>query len=69
MKLVGATIKITDFTEEQVDHFDEMHRVLTEYNAKLDIDENTPLPNYSPDEVAKYSQYREILLESKISED
>jgi hypothetical protein len=66
MKLEGATIKITDFTKEQADHFDEMHRVLTEYNAKLDIDENTPMPSYSPDEVAAYSQYREILLESRI---
>ena len=65
MKTIG-TMTVRDFTPEQVAIFDEMHRVLTEYNAKLDIDENTPLPNYSQDEVAAYSQYREILLESRI---
>jgi hypothetical protein len=65
MITVGGTITVEDFTPDQVAIFDEMHRVLTEYNAKLETNPDTPMPNYTPDEVAAYSQYRELLLESK----
>jgi hypothetical protein len=65
MKTIG-TMTVEDFTLEQVTKFDEMHRVLTEYNAKLCTPEEIPAPKYTPDEVAAYSQYRELLLESRI---
>ena len=66
MKTVGGTITIKDFTPEQIRKFDEMHRILAEYNAKLCTPEEIPAPKYTPDEVAAYSQYRELLLESRV---
>jgi len=63
--ITAGTMTVKDFTPEQVAVFDEMHRVLTEYNAKLDIDQNTPSPNYSPEEVAAYSQYESSCSKAK----
>lgn len=48
-----------DYTAEQVEIFDEMHRVFSEYNARLNTDTEMPLPGYSRREMADYSYYRE----------
>jgi hypothetical protein len=53
---------LKDYTAEQVKKFDEMHQVLTEYNASLGTDHELPLPPYSRKEMADYSGYRELVI-------
>lgn len=57
---------LDDFTEKEVKKFDEMHKVLTTYNASLGTDHELPLPSYSDKEMAEYSGYRELLLDKKL---
>jgi len=57
--------KTIDYSVDEKRIFDEMQAVLTEYNKQLDGREPLPLPNYTDDEMAEYSQYREILLGEK----
>mgnify|MGYP000545352508 CR=1 FL=1 len=53
---------LDEFTENEVKKFDEMHQVLTAYNASLGTDHELPLPPYSREEVAELSGYRELVI-------
>ncbi len=57
---------LTDFTRPEVKKFDEMHKVLTAYNASLGTRNELPLPEYTDEEMAEYSGYRELLLDKKL---
>ena len=56
---------LDDFTEKEVKKFDEMHKVLTAYNASLGTKNELPLPKYSNKEMAEYSGYRELWIARK----
>jgi hypothetical protein len=53
---------LDDFTEGEVKRFDEMHKVLTTYNARLGTKNELPLPQYSDEEMAEFSGYRELVI-------
>ena len=55
-----------DFTKKEIEKFDEMHKVLTAYNASLRTKNELPLPEYTDEEMAEYSGYRELLLDKKL---
>jgi hypothetical protein len=54
--------KLDDYTEAEKAAFDDMHRALATYNAQLGAGDEVTTPNYSDDEMADYSRFREILL-------
>jgi phage regulator Rha-like protein len=56
---------LEDFTEKEVKQFDEMHKVLTAYNASLGTRNELPLPPYSDEEMAEYSGYRQLIIAKK----
>lgn len=53
---------LAGFTSKEIEKFDEMHKVLTEYNARLGTNDEMPMPEYSDDEMAEYSGYREMVI-------
>lgn len=53
---------LAGFSSEEIKKFDKMHKVLTEYNAKLGTNDEIPMPEYSDDEMAEYSGYREMVI-------
>ncbi|MCC6836678.1 MAG: hypothetical protein IT213_16960 [Cytophagales bacterium] len=57
---------LEDFTQKEIEKFDEMHKVLTAYNASLGTKNELPLPEYTNEEMAEYSGYRELLLDKKL---
>ncbi|QLH33291.1 MAG: hypothetical protein HWD62_13540 [Cyclobacteriaceae bacterium] len=59
---------LTDFSPRDIEKFDEMHRILTAYNASLGSKNELPLPEYTDEEMAEYSGYRELLLDMKLGE-
>jgi len=59
---------LEDFTQEEIQKFDEMHRILTAYNASLGTKNELPLPSYNDKEMAEYSGYRELWLDRKCEE-
>lgn len=59
---------LDDFTEKEVKKFDDMHKVLKTYNASLGTNNELPLPEYTDEEMAEYSGYREFLLDKKMEE-
>lgn len=59
---------LDDFTEKEIKKFDEMHKVLTAYNASLGTKNELPLPNYSDKEMAEYSGYRELWISRQCGE-
>jgi hypothetical protein len=54
--------KLQDFSTSEVVKFNEMHCMLTEYNARLGTDDEMPMPEYSDDEMAEYSGYRQMVI-------
>jgi hypothetical protein len=59
---------LDDFLPKEIEKFDEMHKVLTAYNASLGTKNELPLPEYTDEEMAEYSGYRELLLDKKMEE-
>lgn len=59
---------LDDFTKKEIEKFDDMHKVLTAYNASLGTKNELPLPDYTDEEMAEYSGYRELLLDKKMEE-
>ena len=57
---------LDDFSPKEVAGFDDMHKVLTAYNANLGKRNELPLPEYTDEEMAEYSSYRELLLDKKL---
>ena len=57
---------LDDFTKKEIEKFDEMHKVLTAYNSSLGTRNELPLPEYTDEEMAEYSGYRELLLDKKL---
>ena len=57
---------LDDFTKKEIEKFDEMHKVLTAYNASLGTKNELPLPGYTDEEMAEYSGYRELILDKKM---
>jgi hypothetical protein len=57
---------LDDFTSKEIEKFDEMHKVLTAYNASIGTKNELPLPDYTDKEMSEYSQYRELLLTKKM---
>jgi hypothetical protein len=53
---------LSDYSVTEVGQFDEMHNVLSRYNKLLATKMKLTLPEYSDDEMAAYSIYREILI-------
>lgn len=58
--------KTSDYSQEEIAWFDEMHNVLTAYNASLGSDHELPLPRFSDKEMAELSGYRELLIAEEI---
>lgn len=56
---------LDDFTDKEVKAFDEMHKILTTYNASLGTRNELPLPPYSHEEMAEYSGYRQLVIAKK----
>lgn len=56
---------LDDFTKKEVAKFDEMHRILTAYNASIGTDKELPLPEYSNKEMAEYSGYRQLIISKR----
>ncbi|MBX2943605.1 MAG: hypothetical protein KF860_14805 [Cyclobacteriaceae bacterium] len=54
--------RLEDFSICELSKFDEMHKILTEYNVRLGTDDEMPMPKYSDDEMAEYSGYREMVI-------
>lgn len=62
-KTMDLKRSVTDFSEEEIAHFDHMQDVLTEFNRIVgddDIDVEQIIPPYSDIEMMEYSQYREL---------
>lgn len=63
----SLTLKtLDDFSSKEVENFDAMHKVLTAYNTSLGTKNELPLPEYTDEEMAEYSCYRELLLDKKL---
>jgi hypothetical protein len=54
--------KLEDYQLSEIQHFDEMHKALKEYNARLRTKNPLPLLGYTDHQMSEYSAYREILL-------
>jgi hypothetical protein len=57
-----------DFSDDQIQKLNDMHKVLKEYNASLGTENELPLPKYSSNEMAEYSVYRELLIANECNE-
>lgn len=53
---------LDDFTQKEIAVFDEMLKVLADYNASIGTDRELPLPPYSDEEMAEFSGYRELVI-------
>lgn len=62
---------LSKYTLQEVEHFERMHRELTEYNTQVAKNPSKikRAPLFSPDEMEKYSRYRELVLEAAIEDD
>lgn len=54
--------KLEEYAESEKQRFDEMHKVLTEYNARLGTKSELPLPQFTDSQMAEYSGYRELVI-------
>jgi hypothetical protein len=53
---------LDDFTQKEIAVFDEMLKVLADYNASIGTDHELPLPPYTDKEMAEFSGYRELVI-------
>jgi hypothetical protein len=52
MKRILTKLKmLDDFTKKEIKRFDEMHHVLTAYNASIGTKNELPLPDYTDKEM------------------
>ena len=61
--------KLEDYTQKEKQWFDEMHAVLTEYNARLGTKKELPMPDYTDHQMAEYSGYRQKVIAKECEED
>ena len=63
--------RLEDYTQAEIQHFDEMHRVLTEYNARVQKKRSAILkvPPFTDNEMAMYSGYRELVIAKECEEE
>jgi len=54
--------KLDDYKPIEKQWFDEMHKVLTEYNASIGTKKELPMPPYTDDQMAEYSGYRQKVI-------
>lgn len=54
--------QVDDFSKEQIQKFDTMHRVLREYNSRLRKETSPIAPAFTDDEMRGYSIYRQLLI-------
>ncbi|MCC6836679.1 MAG: hypothetical protein IT213_16965 [Cytophagales bacterium] len=59
---------LEDFTQNEIEKFDEMHKVLAAYNASLGTKNELPLPEYTDEEMAEHSGYRQLIIAKKCEE-
>lgn len=57
---------IQDYSQAEAERFDAMHLALKKYNSALTEGLDPAMPNYGKEEMAAYSQYRELLIESEL---
>jgi hypothetical protein len=55
-------IRLANYTPDEIRKFDEMQKVLKEYNAKLGTSEELPMPSYTDDEMAEQSGYMQMVI-------
>lgn len=60
--------RLEDFTQKEVKKFDEMLKVLADYNASIGTDHELPLPPYTDEEMAEFSGYRELVIARECEE-
>lgn len=60
--------KLEDYTPEEIKKFDDMLRILEEYNKMLGTKDELPLPHYSDHEMAEFSGYRELIIAKECSQ-
>jgi hypothetical protein len=56
---------LEDYTSQEVKKFDEMHKVLSAYNASIGTKNELPLPEYTDAEMSEYSAYRQLIIAKK----
>jgi hypothetical protein len=60
--------KLENYTQDEKLRFDEMHKVLKQYNAMYGTKTPLPMPDYTDDEMAMYSGYRELVIARECEE-
>jgi len=53
---------LDDFMKKEIEKFDEMLKVLADYNASLGTKNELPLPQYTDKEMAEFSGYRQLVI-------
>lgn len=53
---------LNDFKKKEIEKFDEMLKVLADYNASLGTKKELPLPDYTDKEMAEFSGYRQLVI-------
>jgi uncharacterized protein Smg (DUF494 family) len=53
---------LAGFSTEEIKKFDEMLKVLADYNASIGTNHELPLPPYTDEEMAEFSGYRELVI-------
>jgi hypothetical protein len=57
--------RVEDFTDEEVQKFESMHKTLRGYNADLRKGVSAIVPAYTDEEMSLYSTYRQLFLSSE----
>jgi hypothetical protein len=64
---MNEEIRLHGYTQEQIDRFNVMHQELTKLNEGVEEGKEIKLLNYSKEQMAEYSRFRETAL-SKFAE-
>ncbi len=58
---------LADYSAEEVEFLDQMHKVLTEFNDSIpeEFEGDIKAPDYTDDEMYAYSHYRQLLIEDR----
>jgi hypothetical protein len=59
---MNEEINLSGYSQEQIDRFNVMHQQLTELNESVQEGKEIKLLNYSKEQMAEYSKFREIAL-------
>lgn len=62
---------LSDYSQSEIALFEKMHKDLSDYNKKVAQGDEHVLerPLYSPDQMAEYSRYMELLTAKELEED